>query len=280
MPEWVQQLWKDIRPNFLWWIITVLTGGLVTAIAWLDQPVTVTKLTLTFIAASVFLGLLILGLLTARNRISQRKARYLMTTILTYLPLMVGAAFCIWWYFIGVKVFQLSADVELMQKQIARYVLPRRLTQEQKNIISEYLSKSEPQSVVMKVIPRNEEAGSYRADLQQALEKGGWPVSNIIYDDTIQEGLNIDLQEPMVEPGQESPFDRLKPKVKPVDRLVEALNEAGVVMSGHSGGSSRSITSPVITILIGNRRRDKWAIPPSRRQGRLPELPDDPDAPH
>lgn len=146
-----------------------------------------------------------------------------------------------------------------LEAQMERYVLPRHLTQNQKDSIAEYLRNSgiEPQTVEMRIITRNEEASSYRADLQQALEKAGWPVSNFIYDETVQEGLGINTLEPYPNPQQQTIFDRVKNKKTPTQILTDAFKNAGVILHRGSGGGSREISAPVITIEVGSRRRDK-----------------------
>ena len=207
------------------------------------------------------------------------KAAGMNSAMMIYLPVVIGLAVCVWGYVVGKKVFEMSNDVNLIQKRMARYVLPRTLTPEAKGIISDYLSKFDPQPVVMKLVPRDEEAGSYRADLQQALEKGGWPVASILYDDSVQEGLGINVTTPMQQPAQQNPFDRLKPKKGPGDILREAFEKAGVIVSSSGGGSGVGIKETTVTISIGHRRRDKWAIPPPRDLLRVmgQPLPDDPD---
>lgn len=283
MPTWARKLWDDVRPNLIWAIIVASSGAMAAAFAfaqnWLDQPVTNTTLFVVFFASCFVLIVAKSSFEKTRITASDGKAKLLMNILLIYLPIIFGAALMIWAYVVGKKVLQMSDDVQILQKRMVRYVLPRSLSQQQKTTIAEYLSKFEPQPVVMKVVPRNEEASSFRADLQQALEKGGWPVASILYDDNVPEGLQIGVVEPMQEPGQQDPFDRLKPKKRPADMLQEAFTHAGVVLNGTSGGSSRDIKTVTITISIGNRRRDKWSVPPNTFP-RMPkaELPDDPDS--
>lgn len=286
MGDWSRRRWEEIRPNLTWeilrWAIFWIVGGgglLTFTFAligkWLNQPITNTILAFIFVVSCVLLAI---GILARKRKqvATDAGARLMTNAILIYLPIALGLAFCIWAYIIGKKVFQMSHDVELTQARITRYVLPRSLTLEQKASIAGYLSKYEPQPVVMKVVPRDEEASSYRADLQQALEKGGWPVASITYDDSVGEGLHIDMSEPMREPGQESPFDRLRLEKKPTEILREAFDQASVTVDGMGGGSGRNITTTTITISIGHRRRDKWAIPPPLRP-RGQQLPEDPD---
>jgi len=287
MPEWFRKHWAEIRPNVKWdivkWAIVLgsglMTAGTITAIfQWWNQPIANITVAVIFVVSCILLAVGMFAHNRKQVETSENTVGRMMSIVLIYSPIVLGLVFCIWAYVVGKRVFQMSDDLELIRARMARYVLPRSLTPEQKKTIAEYLSKYEPQPIVMKVTPRNEEAGSYRADLQQALEKGGWPVASIDYDDTVPEGLQIHMSEPMREPGQESPFDRLNPKKKPTDILREAFDRAGVIVNGTGGGSGRNITAVTITISIGHRRRDKWAIPPPPRQrGGLPEDPDNRD---
>ncbi|MDR4463785.1 MAG: hypothetical protein MRJ66_05905 [Nitrospira sp.] len=281
MPDLLRKFWDDIRPNLIWWgLVTLLGSTIFTAFfagvqSWLERPISVGTAATIFLSFSFLL--LLLKALTHGKQTS-RKAEHFMNTALIYFPVALGLAICLWGYIVGKKVFQMADDVELLNKRMERYVLPRQLTGDQKKTIADYLSKFDPQPIVMKVVPKNEEASSYRADLQQALEKGGWPVANITYDEGVQEGLRIEMTEPMQEPGQPDPFEKLNPKKKPNDVLHDALTQAGILVSGTGSGSGRNITSTTITISIGNRRRDKWAIPPSAFMRRSNvELPEDPD---
>lgn len=280
MPDWLKKLWDDIRPNLIWWIIgtlfssTIITVFIASVQGWLETPITIGAVVSIFLSS--FLLLLIWALV--HRKTTSGNAGHFMNTALIYFPIALGLAICLWGYIVGNKVFQMADDVELLSKRMERYVLPRTLTADQKNTIADYLSKFTPQPIAMKVIPRNEEASSYRADLQQALEKGGWPVANITYDEGVQEGLRIEIVEPMQEPGQPNPFDKLNPKKKPDEVLRDALTQAGIFMIPGGGSRRIDITSTTITISIGNRRRDRWAIPPSATQMRPNvALPEDPD---
>jgi hypothetical protein len=104
--------------------------------------------------------------------------RQLLAAMIIYLPVLLGLAFCGWAYFIGTKVLGMSVEVKHLRSQMVRYVMPRQLTPEQIASIGEYLSHQERNQVVMQIINRDEEASSYRADIQRALEKGGWAISD------------------------------------------------------------------------------------------------------
>jgi hypothetical protein len=147
-------------------------------------------------------------------------------------------------------------ELDLIQKNMELYVLPRKLTAEQQEAIAQYLSAHEPYPVAMKIISRNEEARKYGEDLQQSLEKGGWPVADITYDDRVQEGLHIHTVEPLLDPKPKNPFDRLKPKKKLIDILREAFEQAGVTVNGTQERVGEDIKTTTVTISVGNRRRD------------------------
>jgi hypothetical protein len=187
---------------------------------------------------------------------------------------------CVWAYFISTKVQGMTEDVRHLRAQMARYVLPRHLTQEQINSISEYLAQQDRNTVIMNIINRDEEAGGFRADIQRALEKGGWAVSDYKYADDVSEGLTISMQSPMpAAPTPVNPFDRLNPKPTPLQILSEAFRRAGVQVQGTGSGSGINITTTTITISVGHRRRDTFAILPQNYLGGLrpnqPAITDD-----
>lgn len=256
LSEFWQKQWDDIRPNLKWAILSALVLSISGSgfFSWLQaktgNPVTVAGA--LWIFSAIFIVLLVgVGIFLTRKRIGTPIGLALLALITLGL--------------IGWNIW-LQQHVTHLESQMERYVIPRHLTQKQKESIAEYLKTSgiEPQAVVMKITPRNEEAGSYRADLQQALEKAGWPVAKFIYDETIQEGLGIHTLEPYPNPEPPTIFDRVKGKKTPTQILTDAFKNAGVIMHHGGGGSSREISAPVITIEIGSRRRDKWAIPQPR----------------
>ncbi len=259
-----KSLWKDIRSNLVGLILAaIFGGGVITAIvAWLriigNAPIDVMTTAIIFCVS--FGGLVILFVV-----VRLRKGQAIVSTqMIIYIPILVGLAMLIWAYFIGTAVLRTGNDVRHLKAQMIRYVLPRKLTPEQIESIGDYLSHQERNQVVMEIINRDEEASSYRADIQRALEKGGWAVSDIKYADDVQEGLRIQMQSPMPQPSPPaSPFDRLNPKPTPVQILSEAFKRSGVEIQGTGGGSGINITTTTITISIGRRRRDAWAIMPS-----------------
>jgi hypothetical protein len=257
-------LWDDIRPNLVWTVLVLIFGGgVITAIvAWLR---TVSKEPITVETAAVIFGVCFIGLALLFIAVRLRKGQPIVSTqMIIYIPILVGLAMLVWAYFIGSAVLRTNEDVRHLRAQMVRYVLPRKLSPEQIASIGDYLSHQERNQVVMEVINRDEEASSYRADIQQALEKGGWVVSDFKYADDVQEGLRISMFGPMVSsPTPASPFDRLNPKPTPVQILQEAFKRSGVEIQGTGGGSGVGVTTTTITISIGRRRRDAYAIMPS-----------------
>jgi hypothetical protein len=67
----------------------------------------------------------------------------------------------------------IERDIIPFRLALQRWVIPRHLTQEQIASIGNYLLKFPPYSVRFNVQENDEEASSYRADLQQAIEQGG-----------------------------------------------------------------------------------------------------------
>jgi len=156
------------------------------------------------------------------------------------------------------EILSLRNDVQSIARVIERGVLPRHLNKGQQATISGFLSLCQPYRVSFKVIARDEEASGYRADLQQALTKGGWTIGKIEYSDDLQEGIRTHLMRTM--PHQQQPDD---PKNPTPDRLlVMALGLAGVRFEGSSGGSGVIVTEDSLTIEIGRRRKDTYTVDP------------------
>lgn len=181
--------------------------------------------------------------------------------MVVYLPILIGLAFCGWAYYIATTVNRVNVDSRRLKIEMMRYVLPRHLTQRQIDSIGNYLSHQEKQQVVFNVINRDEEASSFRADLQQALAKGGWAVSDIKYSDDVQEGLGLSIQGPLPR-AQQNPFDVLHPKPTPVQVLADALKQADVQVQSMGSGGGINIAATTITISVGRRRRDRYAVTP------------------
>jgi hypothetical protein len=273
-----KRLWDDIRPNLLWWALSwVIGSGMVTGVvAWIrvfgNSPINVSSAAAIFGSCFFVLVILFWGRWWLKNRFA---AGTEFTRMMVYLPIVAALVLCIWGYFVGTTMLRLNDEVRHLKAQMVRYVLPRKLTAEQISSIGEYLSHQERNQIVFQVINRDEEAGSFRADIQQALEKGGWAVSDYKYADDVQEGLNISIQSPMpAAPSAVNPFDRLNPKPDPVQILSEAFKRAGIQIQGTGSGSGIGITSTTITISIGHRRRDAFAIlPPNYLAGVRPRQP-------
>jgi hypothetical protein len=282
MPKWTRQLWDDIRPNLIWLAFTSLFGssmlvGLIVSIRALgNSPINLTT-------AAIIFGVGFVGLMVLLSIDKRRKGRSIMPSEtlmrgIVWIPIFIGLALCVWGYFIGTLALRMNTDVRHLRTQMVRYVLPRQLAQEQIDSIGEYLSHKESHEVIFNVIKNDSEASLFRSDIQRALEKGGWAVTDTKYIDDAQEGVIISSQEPSPPPPQ-SAADRLNPKQSLRDILAQAFRRAGVPINGVGGGTGPAITTATITISIGSRKRDKFAVTPPNfgdafRPGPL-ELTDD-----
>jgi hypothetical protein len=260
MDHWLRRLWNDIRPNLIWWILSsgTITGIIAGFHKFANNPID--GATAAVIFGVCFFGLLIIFFINRPHRTKPIVAGGVLMRTIVYLPILAGLAFCVWAYFIGTAVLRMKDDAKHLRAQMVRYVLPRQLTPEQIESIGEYLSHQENNQVVMQVVNRDEEASSYRANIQQALEKGGWAVSDIKFVDDIEEGLSLSIQSPLAPP--ETPYDRLHPRPRPTEILAQAFKRAGVQIQGMGGGSGVAVTTTTIIISIGHRRRDAWAVVP------------------
>lgn len=178
----------------------------------------------------------------------------------------LGIGLCIWILAIVVpeirtvnQIIALRNDVQSIARVIERNVLPRHLTKTQQRIISDFLLQFEPHEYAFKLISRNEEAGSYRADLQQALTKGGWTLSKsdpISYADDVQEGLQLDFLK-AVEHSQNPTNKRDQ---NPLLILQQAFGMAGARVNGIGSGSNHHATQDSLIISIGRARKDSYEL--------------------
>lgn len=233
----------------------------------LPAPILVT---LVGLAIVVFVGAAIEQGLKGWRWLRSEGLRSALSTILR--SRAFGVAFSVrflWRVAVVVWVVLMTVAVWRIGDDMNRYVLPRQLAEEQKEGIAKELKKHKPQDVKFIVHEGDEEAGSYRADLQQALERGGWPVVAISYAPNVRSGLAVNFTYPM-EPGktaEDLARERVRPRreLRPDEALSRALRQAGVQIDGTGSGSGQGITTSTLTIAIGPRRRDRWAIHPPPR---------------
>lgn len=265
MSNFWKNRWEDVRPNLIWAGLCLIFGGGMTAIvagiqAVGNRPLTVTAAALIFSLS--FVALVILFLI-----VRKRKGQPIVPTqMLIYLPVLAGAAMLVWAYFVGTAVSRLNDDVRHLKIQMVRFVLPRQLDQSQMDSFGRYLSQFDRRQVVLEVVSRDEEAANFASDVEQALQKGGWAVSDHKYPDDVSAGVSLSMIGSTSSPtgGSDSSID----KPAPLEILEEAFKRAGVQIGGKSGSDSNSAAKATITISIGRRRRDRWAVlPPNYIEG-------------
>jgi hypothetical protein len=175
------------------------------------------------------------------------------------LKFLFGLVIAIWAVVISVAVWRLNDDV-------IRYVVPRRLSEPQKELIAKRLQETKPHDIKFQVAQGDREASNYRVDLQQALEKGRWPVIAISYSRDLQDGLGIQFSRPSppTKTAEENARERVSGSRAPeADNILrEVFREAGIFIQ-HGGGSTGETAT--LTIQIGPRPRDYNALPRERR---------------
>jgi NADH:ubiquinone oxidoreductase subunit 6 (subunit J) len=160
------------------------------------------------------------------------------------------------------QIVALRNDVQSMARVIDRGVMPRHLSKRQQSTISNFLSQFESHEFSFQLPNRDEEAGGYRSDIEQALEKGGWYFSAqnpYDYRDDVPEGLSLDFMQ--------SPKNAQKPdepqNPKPARLLMMALGLAAVRLDRFStGGTGVNVTTDRLVISIGHRRMDSNELTP------------------
>ena len=142
-------------------------------------------------------------------------------------------------------------DIPALQAAVKAFVLPRSLSNRQVAAIAATLSSYPPYKVSAQVQERDTEASTFWADLQRAIERGGWSVESIDHVKELPEGLMVESRETIrsaqVPHGPHNP--------KPYELLTQALNEAAVTFDqGRGSGIDDKVN--VLTIKVGKRRRD------------------------
>lgn len=140
---------------------------------------------------------------------------------------------------------------------LARYVLPRHLSEEQIKKIADYLSQYPSHKFHTVLVEKNQEASSYASDIQKALKAGGWELgtTSLVNVDQVPEGLSY-LITRTDESSQRLQQQKPDPKNPPVDALFnEAMKQAKMrAYPASSGGSS--VTEDSFTVKVGRRRMD------------------------
>ena len=161
-------------------------------------------------------------------------------------------------------VLWISITVWRMSDQMSRYVIPRQLTGAQEEILAGELKKANKSHGVKFLVNQgDQEADHYRADLQRAIEKGGWPVISSEPKADLPDGVSVNWAEPYSEgkTSEELARERVSGGVtlRPDMFLSRALRKARVDVSG--GGSMSGADATSLTISIGPRRRDRHSTP-------------------
>jgi hypothetical protein len=177
--------------------------------------------------------------------------------------------------FVG-SIAWVLADVrranEELGQTLSRYVLPRHLSEQQIDTIGTYLAQFPPQTASMTVVKNSEEANSYRADFQRAVEKGGWTITSIKYDDDIPEGITAYFLQTMS--SQASQNDPKKPNIEAI--FARALSQAKIRPFSTGGGSHIDYKENSFDIRVGRRRMDDGdLIAKKQRKERLQKMLDD-----
>lgn len=217
----------------------------------------------TAAAAVGLLGIALFALALCWSRLETSSLVGSITNVASNFRFWLAIIAAVWVYGAATSVVLLAQRSELekivredivpFRMALERWVIPRHLSPEQKETIGNYLSKFRSHTVAFTVTRNDEEADSYRNDLQEALVNGGWIVSGRSNADDVKEGLTIRFDQTFATSQL-----RDDPRTPEQDRLLqEALRKAGVEIDGGGGQSGESIKENILTIHIGHRRRDR-----------------------
>jgi hypothetical protein len=158
------------------------------------------------------------------------------------------------------EIVSLRNDEQSITATLERFVLPRQLSDSQIKEIVEILRNSPTLVVSYDIAQGDEEAGSYRADIQKALDKAGWHLKNgsaINYIVDPMPGLAVRFE---LAPSQEQPKAQPNPSAaRPDLALRDAFALSGVRVDSFQEAGNNAVTGVIIT--IGHRRRDAYALP-------------------
>jgi hypothetical protein len=148
-------------------------------------------------------------------------------------------------------------DIVPIRNALERWVIPRNLSEEQKETIGNYLSKFRPYKAAFTVPTRDAEAVSYQNDIKEALVAGGWKISSGRTDlDDVEEGLTYDfIQTP--ETFHRDDNDPRNPKQNKL--FSDALAKAKVDVIGGANHQAKAGEEEILIIHIGHRKRDRKA---------------------
>jgi hypothetical protein len=148
---------------------------------------------------------------------------------------------------VGVSIFighSISRMVAI-QGAVAKYVLPRVLTEKQARALQEYLAKREPHPVIVKVNPLDSEATEYASQILNALKQTNWDVTfstSSADPNTLNNGLSI-----LVVGSNAGPPDR---KHDPQQLIQAAFRAANIEVNG---GGSIGAGEYKLFMLVGHR---------------------------
>jgi hypothetical protein len=158
------------------------------------------------------------------------------------------------------EIVGLRNDQQSITEVLNRFVLPRQLDDDHGRDLV-FLLRNAPQlQVTYEVAQGDEEASSYRADIQRALDKAGWHLKNgssinYVVDPPTSLGVRFEMA-----PSQEGTATRPDPKLERADvALRDAFAMSGVLVNTFQGSGDGNATGVIIT--IGHRRRDAYALP-------------------
>lgn len=184
---------------------------------------------------------------------------------------------------LAVMNLSLQTRVKRLESKMVRYVVPRELTPKQIEDFGAYLkANSKSQEVTIKYVMGDSEASRYAGDFAAAFKAGDWfpnmrPINSLLINCSnsvagpvckteLQEMMNRLEGVAIYQTGPNPPRSTsIEEKIHPPKAvhliITEALTAAGI--RGISAGYSYS-DEPLntVTVYVGSRKRDKWAVPP------------------
>lgn len=305
-----KDLWNDIRPNLLWELGKAVLGGTLMTAAWSwvmaegDNPFTKKEAAALFVTLVALISIGILFFYIKSRRAKQQSGGVVLGNKRPFHSWAIAIVTVTTLGLLGWNL-SLQQQVRRLEVQMMRYVLPRHLTKDQIEKFGEYLGgHSPPHEVKIVYIMGDSESQRYAEDFSSAFRKGNW-VPNMTPINPLE--INCDVSPPgtivpvtcrsglwemvnnlegisIFQSGPNPPppttlEEKAHPKPQMGQIVYEALRAADIREIGGGYGFSNEPLN-TITVRIGRRKRDKWAIQPktflNRRFEKSPdEITDD-----
>lgn len=296
-----KDIWDDVRPNLLWDLTKTFVGAIFMTATWswikaeADSPFTKQEAAVVFVTLVILTAIVITVYQVKLRRARQQTGGIVLSPKGTrhnwiWAILTITTLGLLGWN------FSLQQQVRHLEVQMMRYVLPRQLAKDQIEKFGQYLKEhSTPHEVKIVYIMGDSESERYASDFASAFRKGSWvpnmnPINPLaincdlsppgtIVPVTCRSGLwemvntlqGITINQSGPNPPPPATIEEKAHPKPPLHQIVSEALMAGDIRGISAGYGFSNEPLNTITVRIGLRKRDKWAIPPKAFWNRRPE---------